>query len=143
MRGVGKARRGEEEGEKKRKWKRNGMAFGWCRSLSTFHKKQRVPSFFHTQRLTRFFFFFPSELAREKMWSRIHLIPMLQAEEDRDLVRRTWADKARERELLGSETRVYHSDRCVVGRMCLFFFFWWGEGGWIVGELDAVGSQLI
>ena len=45
------------------------------------------------------------------MWSRIHLIPMLQAEEDRDLVRRTWADKARERELLGGETRVYHSDR--------------------------------
>ncbi|KAM0794443.1 GRIM-19 [Usnea florida] len=54
-----------------------------------------------------------NELAREKMWSRIYLIPMLQAEEDRDLVRRTWADKARERELLGSETRVYHSDRFV------------------------------
>ena len=52
-----------------------------------------------------------SELAREKMWGRIHLIPLLQAEEDRDLVRRTWADKARERELLGKETRVYHSDR--------------------------------
>ena len=45
------------------------------------------------------------------MWSRIHLIPMLQAEEDRDLVRRQWADKARERELMGSETKVYHSDR--------------------------------
>ncbi|CAD6564824.1 MAG: hypothetical protein ASARMPRED_005694 [Alectoria sarmentosa] len=53
------------------------------------------------------------ELAREKMWSRIHLIPMLQAEEDRDLVRRTWADKARERELMGGETKVYHSDRFV------------------------------
>ena len=52
-----------------------------------------------------------SELSREKMWSRIHLIPLLQAEEDRDLVRRTWADKARERELLGKETKVYHSDR--------------------------------
>ena len=51
------------------------------------------------------------------MWGRIHLIPLLQAEEDRDLVRRTWADKARERELLGKETRVYHSDRWV-----LFFF---------------------
>lgn len=54
-----------------------------------------------------------SELAREKMWSRIHLIPMLQAEEDRDLVRRVWADQARERELLGRETKVYHSDRWV------------------------------
>jgi len=45
------------------------------------------------------------------MWSRIHLIPMLQAEEDRDLVRRQWADRARERELMGGETRVYHTDR--------------------------------
>jgi len=52
-----------------------------------------------------------SELAREKTWARIHLIPVLQAEEDRDQVRRYLADKARERELLGSETKVYHSDR--------------------------------
>lgn len=52
-----------------------------------------------------------SELAREKMWARIHLIPALQAEEDRDQVRRYLADKAREKELLGSETRVYNSDR--------------------------------
>ncbi|KAI9816502.1 MAG: hypothetical protein M1827_001634 [Pycnora praestabilis] len=54
-----------------------------------------------------------NELAREKMWSRIHLIPLLQAEEDRDLVRRHYAEKARERQLLGSETEVYNSDRCV------------------------------
>lgn len=52
-----------------------------------------------------------SELAREKMWARIHLTPVLQAEEDRDQVRRMMADKAREKELLGSETKVYHSDR--------------------------------
>ncbi|KAI9723605.1 MAG: hypothetical protein M1812_000905 [Candelaria pacifica] len=52
-----------------------------------------------------------NELAREKMWSRIHLIPLLQAEEDRDQVRRHYADKAREKALLGSETRVYNSDR--------------------------------
>jgi NADH dehydrogenase (ubiquinone) 1 alpha subcomplex subunit 13 len=45
------------------------------------------------------------------MWSRIHLIPMLQAEEDRDVVRRHWAEKARERELTGSEMKVYHGDR--------------------------------
>jgi len=55
-----------------------------------------------------------SELAREKMWARIHLIPALQAEEDRDQVRRYLADKAREKELLGSETRVYNSDRYVM-----------------------------
>jgi hypothetical protein len=53
-----------------------------------------------------------SELAREKMWSRIHLIPVLQAEEDRDLVRRHWAEQAREKELLGAETKVYNNDRC-------------------------------
>ena len=52
-----------------------------------------------------------SELAREKMWSRIHLIPMLQAEEDRDLVRKHLADQAREKELLGENMRVYNSDR--------------------------------
>jgi hypothetical protein len=48
------------------------------------------------------------------MWSRIHLIPLLQAEEDRDQVRRHYADKAREKELLGTEIKVYNSDRCVV-----------------------------
>ena len=55
-----------------------------------------------------------SELAREKMWSRIHLIPVLQAEEDRDLVRRHWAEQAREKELMGAETKVYNNDRCVM-----------------------------
>jgi hypothetical protein len=53
----------------------------------------------------------PSELAREKMWGRIHLIPLLQAEEDRDLVRRHLADQAREKELMGSNAKVYNSDR--------------------------------
>jgi hypothetical protein len=57
-----------------------------------------------------------SELAREKMWARIHLIPALQAEEDRDQVRRYLADRAREKELLGSETKVYNSDRYGVDR---------------------------
>jgi hypothetical protein len=52
-----------------------------------------------------------SELAREKMWARIHLIPLLQAEEDRDQVRRFWADQKREKELLGENTKVYNSDR--------------------------------
>ena len=52
-----------------------------------------------------------SELAREKMWARIHLIPLLQAEEDRDLVRRHWGLQAKEKELLGSVSSPYHSDR--------------------------------
>ncbi|KAL1623615.1 hypothetical protein SLS56_008198 [Neofusicoccum ribis] len=54
-----------------------------------------------------------NELAREKMWSRIHLIPLLQAEEDRDQARRHLANQAREKELLGAETKVYNSDRFV------------------------------
>lgn len=36
---------------------------------------------------------------------------MLQAEEDRDQVRRYYAQQAVEKELLGSETKVYNSDR--------------------------------
>lgn len=45
------------------------------------------------------------------MWARIHLIPLLQAEEDRDQVRRYWADQGREKELLGATTKVYNNDR--------------------------------
>lgn len=54
-----------------------------------------------------------SELAREKMWSRIYLIPLLTAEEDRDLVRRHLADQAREKKLLGENTSAYNSDKYV------------------------------
>lgn len=61
-----------------------------------------------------------SELAREKIWSRIHLIPLLEAEEDRDQVRRYYAEKARERDLLGRETKVYNSDRYVFADSFLF-----------------------
>jgi hypothetical protein len=56
-----------------------------------------------------------NELAREKMWSRIYLTPLLQAEEDRDQARRHFADLAREKELLGSTTSAYNSDRYVHG----------------------------
>lgn len=63
------------------------------------------------------------------MWGRIHLIPMLQAEEDRDLVRRNWADIEREKKLLGTETKVYHSNRygqCYNGlQMSYLIFFYW------------------
>jgi hypothetical protein len=60
-----------------------------------------------------------SELAREKIWGRLHILPLLQAEEDRDQVRRYYADKAREQQLLGSETKVYNSDRCVISSSSL------------------------
>lgn len=49
------------------------------------------------------------------MWSRIHLIPLLQAEEDRDQVRKHLAQQAMEKELLGAETKVYNSDRYGLG----------------------------
>ncbi|KAG7928332.1 hypothetical protein KL925_001632 [Ogataea polymorpha] len=40
------------------------------------------------------------ELKREKLWSRIHLMPLLQAEQDRDIVRRTIAYYNREAEIM-------------------------------------------
>ena len=48
------------------------------------------------------------------MWGRLYLTPLLQAEEDRDQVRRYYADKAREKELLGTEHKVYNSDRYAI-----------------------------
>jgi hypothetical protein len=53
------------------------------------------------------------------MWARIHLTPLLQAEEDRDMVRKYWADQDREKQLLGTNTKVYNSDRyvCLVLRL--------------------------
>jgi NADH dehydrogenase (ubiquinone) 1 alpha subcomplex subunit 13 len=53
------------------------------------------------------------------MWARIHLTPLLQAEEDRDQVRRHYADAEREKTLLGSDEGfklgkgIYHGDRFV------------------------------
>lgn len=53
-----------------------------------------------------------SEYGREKMWARIHLMPLLQAETDRDQVRRHYADKARAKELLGdNDIQVYYTDK--------------------------------
>ncbi|KEZ44665.1 hypothetical protein SAPIO_CDS2738 [Scedosporium apiospermum] len=69
------------------------MAYGWYKLVSGIRET--------------------NEYAREKMWARIHLLPVLQAEEDRDQVRRYLADQAREKELLGENTKVYHSDRLI------------------------------
>jgi len=40
------------------------------------------------------------ELQREKIWSRIHLVPLLLAEGDRDAYRREQAALAREKEIM-------------------------------------------
>lgn len=41
-----------------------------------------------------------SELKREKAWSRINLVPLLLAEQDRDAYRRQQAALAREKEIM-------------------------------------------
>ncbi|KAJ2927894.1 hypothetical protein H1R20_g9199, partial [Candolleomyces eurysporus] len=57
------------------------------------------------------------ELQREKVWSRIHLVPLLMAEGDRDLYRRQQAALAREKEIMkdvpGWEAgkSVYHNPK--------------------------------
>ncbi|AOA61870.1 Subunit of mitochondrial NADH:ubiquinone oxidoreductase (complex I) [Komagataella phaffii CBS 7435] len=40
------------------------------------------------------------ELKREKLWARAHLMPLLQAEQDRNVVRRTFAYYKREGEIM-------------------------------------------
>lgn len=58
------------------------------------------------------------ELQRERVWSRIYLTPMLQAEQDRDTYRRRMASQAREAEIMkdvkgwDAKASVYH-DRFV------------------------------
>lgn len=57
------------------------------------------------------------ELQREKVWSRIYIMPLLQAETDRDTVRRDYADKAIEAEIMKDvpgwdvNKGVYHDGR--------------------------------
>ncbi|GME71687.1 hypothetical protein B5S28_g5086 [[Candida] boidinii] len=41
-----------------------------------------------------------TELSREKLWARIHLLPLLQAEQDRDIVRRTLSYYEKEAEIM-------------------------------------------
>ncbi len=70
------------------------MGYGWWRLVPGLRERQ--------------------ECGREKAWARIHITPLLQAEEDRDQVRRYYADLAREKELLGTESRAYNSERYVL-----------------------------
>lgn len=53
------------------------------------------------------------------------MIPALTAEEDRDLVRRHYADLAREKELMGSNAAVYHSDRSVITSSIVTSTLYW------------------
>jgi len=58
------------------------------------------------------------ELSREKQWSRVYLLPLLQAEQDRDSVRRALAAEDREKFLMkdvkGWEYgNIYNNDKFV------------------------------
>lgn len=55
-----------------------------------------------------------SELKREKAWSRINLVPLILAEQDRDAYRRQQAALAREKEIM----KDYPG-----WEVCLVFFF--------------------
>jgi hypothetical protein len=58
------------------------------------------------------------ELEREKVWSRLHLVPLLLAEGDRDAYRRQQAALAREKEIMsgvkGWEVRIVSLSLCVL-----------------------------
>ncbi|KAI9336417.1 GRIM-19 protein-domain-containing protein [Zopfochytrium polystomum] len=56
------------------------MGYGWYWTIQSNHERR--------------------ELRREKAWARIHLVPLLQAETDRDIVRRIEASKAAEYEVM-------------------------------------------
>ncbi|RKP22742.1 GRIM-19 [Syncephalis pseudoplumigaleata] len=64
------------------------------------------------------------EIEREKTWARIHLVPLLQAETDRDHYRREQAMQAEEEAIMrnvpdwevnakGGASAVYHTDRYI------------------------------
>lgn len=58
-----------------------------------------------------------NELIREKQWARIHLTAMLEAEADRDTVRRHYSTVAKEKEIMkdvpgwNAEESVYHDGK--------------------------------
>ncbi|KAH0845650.1 hypothetical protein FOPE_12217 [Fonsecaea pedrosoi] len=91
------------------------------------------------------------EMAREKMWSRIHLTPLLQAEEDRDQVRRYYADLAREKELLGSQSGAYNSDRYAFVHLPVLCFLMrcgplggsWSRSGYSAEDGDSTTSEEV
>ena len=82
------------------------MGYGWYRLVPGLRERQ--------------------ECQREKAWARIHITPLLQAEEDRDQVRRYHADLAREKELLGTESSAYNGERYVP--LLNWVGSWWKHG---------------
>jgi NADH dehydrogenase (ubiquinone) 1 alpha subcomplex subunit 13 len=55
---------------------------------------------------------FSRELQREKIWARIHLVPLLLAEGDRDAYRRERAALAREQEIM-KDVKDWEVRRCL------------------------------
>ena len=63
-----------------------------------------------------------SELKREKAWSRIHLVPMIIAEADRDAYRRAQGQLAREKEIMKDvpdwQVRGAAGNGCQMAALC-------------------------
>lgn len=74
------------------------------RYVSSLHFRQTLPSLLGACMPTCMIYADVSlacrELKREKVWSRIHLVPLLLAEGDRDAFRREQAALAREKEIM-------------------------------------------
>ena len=78
----------------------------------------RLPTYPPIRQLSKVFVLWFRELAREKVWARLHLIPLLEAENDRDLVRRQIAGAEREKALMSDVKgwkmgSVYNSDKVI------------------------------
>lgn len=77
------------------------------------------------------------ELSREKLWARINILPLLQAEQDRDVLRRSLAYYNREAEIMKDvpwwEVKNTYSDKnefhpphtVLVGKQLDKDGFWW------------------
>lgn len=67
--------------------------------------------------LTSFCVCVPSELQRETLWSRIHLVPLLQAEADRELMKQIQENRRRESKIMSGvpgwevDKSVYNDDK--------------------------------
>lgn len=57
------------------------------------------------------------ELKREQAWSRIHLVPLILAEQDRDAYRRNQAAIAREKEIMKDVEGWEVSSEALIGRV--------------------------
>ncbi|KAI7964497.1 hypothetical protein MJO29_002595 [Puccinia striiformis f. sp. tritici] len=84
------------------------------------------------------------ELKRENMWSRIHLVPILTAENDRDQFRRNRAQLDREREIMKDDPdwvvgqSVYNTKFSFNLSILIIYFFIFSWGDWFTDHLTLL-----